>query len=54
MSLPQLFSSFTDEMLMAKGMASGSEFTVRALGYIIAGHEIHHLDILNEKYMPEI
>lgn len=47
----QLFSSFDDEMLMATGMASGSEFTVRALGYIIAGHEIHHLEILRKKYV---
>lgn len=46
----QLFSSFTDEMLMAQGRASGSTFSVRALGYVIAGHEIHHLEILREKY----
>lgn len=46
-----LFSSFTDEMLMARGTASGSVFSVRALGYVIAGHEIHHLEILREKYL---
>ncbi|WP_340106212.1 DinB family protein [Rhodohalobacter sp. 8-1] len=50
----QLFSSFDDEMLMSTGMASDSKFTVRALGFIIAGHEIHHLDIFNEKYLPKI
>lgn len=47
----QLFSSFTDEMLMAAGTASGSDFTVRALGFIIAGHELHHLEILRENYV---
>jgi len=47
----QLFSSFTDEMLTAQGTASGSIFSVRALGYVIAGHEIHHLEILREKYL---
>lgn len=47
----QLFSSFTDKMLMARGTASGSEFTVRALGFVIAGHERHHLEILRDKYV---
>lgn len=50
----QLFSSFTDNMLSAIGIASGAEFSVRALGYVIAGHEIHHLDIFKEKYLPGI
>ena len=49
-----LFSSFTDDMLLAKGSASGSEFSVRALGFVIAGHEIHHLEILREKYLPYV
>jgi|SRR6056297_67744 len=49
-----LFSSFTDEMLLANGSASGSVFSVRALGFVIAGHEIHHLEILKEKYLPHI
>lgn len=47
----QLFSSFTDDMLMARGTASNCEFTVRALGFIIAGHELHHIEILKEKYL---
>ena len=49
-----LFSSFGDEMLIARGTASGSEFSVRALGFVIIGHEIHHLEILKEKYLPGI
>jgi hypothetical protein len=31
-------------------VASGKEVTVRALAYIIAGHELHHRRILEEKY----
>lgn len=47
-----LFDSFSDEMLMRKGTASGSPFTVRSLGFIIAGHELHHLKIYKERYLP--
>ncbi len=50
----QLSPSFSDEMLMARGTASDSEVTVRALGFLIAGHEMHHLGILKEKYLPAL
>ena len=33
-----------------RGSANGSPVTVRALFYIIAGHERHHLGILRERY----
>lgn len=32
------------------GVANKSEITVRALAYIIAGHELHHRNILEERY----
>lgn len=50
----QLFSTFSDDMLIARGTASGSEFSVRALGFVIIGHEMHHIEILKEKYLPGI
>lgn len=53
-STESLFQSFSDEMLLRRGTASGSPFTVRALGYIIAGHELHHLNILRERYLPNL
>jgi uncharacterized damage-inducible protein DinB len=37
-----------------RGTASKNEVTVRALGYIIAGHELHHRRILEENYLPAI
>jgi uncharacterized damage-inducible protein DinB len=49
-----LYSNFTDEELLRRGTISGSTFTVRATGYVIAGHELHHLNIINEKYLPGI
>lgn len=33
-----------------RGIANKNEVTVRALAYIIAGHELHHRSILEEKY----
>jgi uncharacterized damage-inducible protein DinB len=33
-----------------RGMANKNEVTVRALAYIVAGHELHHRGILEEKY----
>jgi hypothetical protein len=34
-----------------RGIASDNPFTVRALAYIIAGHVIHHLGIIRERYL---
>ena len=34
-----------------RGTASDNEVTVRALAYIIAGHEAHHVRILRERYL---
>ena len=34
-----------------RGTASGKPVSVRALAYIIAGHERHHLRILKERYL---
>jgi len=46
-----LFNSFTPEMFLMIGSANNSDITVRALGFIIAGHQIHHLKIIKEKYL---
>jgi hypothetical protein len=35
---------------MRRGIANKNEVSVRALAYIIAGHELHHRRILEEKY----
>ncbi len=46
-----LFKNMTKQMISRKGVASGVEFTVRAIAFIIAGHETHHLNIIKEKYL---
>jgi hypothetical protein len=47
-----LFESFTDEMLQHSGTANDSEISVLALGFIIAGHQAHHLGVIEERYLP--
>ncbi|AZQ65422.1 DinB family protein [Flammeovirga pectinis] len=47
-----LFKSFSDEMLLQVGTASGQEISVLALGFTIVGHQIHHMNILDERYFP--
>ncbi len=46
-----LFKSFDSETLKAIGTVSGSEMSVRAIGYIISGHSLHHLKVLKERYL---
>jgi hypothetical protein len=46
-----LFEDFTPQMLSRKGLANNLELSVLNLGYIIAGHECHHLKILKERYL---
>ncbi len=46
-----MFRSFTDNMLQMTGVANGSEVSVDALLYIIAGHEKHHINVIKEKYL---
>ncbi|HRN42866.1 MAG TPA: DinB family protein [Vicingus sp.] len=45
-----LFKSFTPEMLEKGGIANGNKMTVLSIGFIISGHELHHLNILRKNY----
>jgi len=46
-----LFASFDNEAMQQEGMANNSPTNVKALIYIIAGHEKHHVNVLQEKYL---
>ena len=46
-----LLRSFDGKIEKRRGTASGFEFTVRAIAYIMAGHELHHRAILKERYL---
>ena len=45
------FQHFTDKMLIRIGTASENPVSPRALGFIILGHEAHHMSILKERYL---
>lgn len=45
-----LFNGLAKEMLDRKGVANGYELTVRAIPFIVAGHERHHLGLLQNRY----
>jgi enterochelin esterase-like enzyme/uncharacterized damage-inducible protein DinB len=47
-----LFDSFTEEQLARRGTANNGPATVRALVFITTGHELHHLNIIRERYLP--
>jgi len=46
-----LFKTFSNDILMRKGVASGHEMSVRALGFVIIGHQNHHQRIFKERYL---
>ena len=46
-----LFNSFTEKLLLRSGIASDSNISVRAIGFILMGHELHHCQILRERYL---
>jgi hypothetical protein len=49
----QFFKHLHPDDWLCTGLASIGEFTVRALAFIVAGHELHHLKILNERYLSK-
>lgn len=45
-----LFKSFSQEQLVRKGIASDQSISVRALGFMIIGHQKHHQKVFQEMY----
>ncbi|MCB1025765.1 MAG: DinB family protein, partial [Acidobacteria bacterium] len=46
-----MFRKFSAEAWDRVGTASGSPVSTRGLAYIIAGHELHHIKILKDRYL---
>ena len=46
-----LFSNLDDEAWVRHGAANNNETSVRALAFIVAGHERHHVEILRARYL---
>lgn len=47
----QLFSRFSAEESLLIGKANGHAVSVRALAFLILGHELHHIRVLKERYL---
>jgi uncharacterized damage-inducible protein DinB len=45
------FRHLDEEAWTRRGLANNAEVSVRALAYIIAGHELHHREILRTRYL---
>ncbi len=48
-----LFKYLPEESLLRRGTSDGKQATVRAMAYHIAGHEVHHVNIIREKYLSQ-
>ena len=46
-----VFQNFTPAVYEHMGIASGFDISVRAIGFIVSGHCLHHARILNERYL---
>ncbi len=47
-----LFKSFSYDMMMRDGVCFQKRISVLAIGFLIVGHPIHHLDVIKERYFP--
>jgi uncharacterized damage-inducible protein DinB len=47
----ELYRGLPEEALFRSGIANGNRASVRALGYHLAGHELHHLRLIRERYL---
>ncbi|GEQ86514.1 DNA damage-inducible protein DinB [Patiriisocius marinistellae] len=46
-----LFKGMSENVLKNKGIASGGDLSVAAAGFIICGHELHHCNVIKERYL---
>ncbi|MFI0490751.1 DinB family protein [Flavobacterium sp.] len=46
-----LFENFSEKQLLYLGTSSENMISVRAIGFLISGHQNHHLKIIRERYL---
>ena len=49
-----LFENFNEEVQQRTGLCNNVPISVLALGFVLVGHQIHHANIIREKYLPLI
>lgn len=47
----KFFQSFDSEDMIQRGVANDQELTVRAILYILAGHELYHINFIKDNYL---
>lgn len=48
-----LLKNLTPEAYVRRGIASNTEISARALAHVITGHEMHHVNIVRERYLNQ-
>lgn len=48
------FKTLHPAVLHESGVANGNEISVEILGKLIVGHTIHHINIIQERYLPNL
>ena len=49
----QLFEGLEEDMFMRTGTASNHPISVRALAYVMFGHQLHHMNVISERYLDK-
>jgi hypothetical protein len=49
-----LFTLMSPQASLRRGKANNAEISVRALAYVIAGHELHHMNVLRTRYLEGV
>jgi hypothetical protein len=49
-----LFENFDEEVQQRTGLCNNVHISVLALGFVLVGHQIHHANIIRERYLPLI
>ena len=47
-----LYKNMDDAMILRSGVAYKSEISALALGFVIIGHAVHHMNVIAERYFP--
>lgn len=48
-----LFAALTSEELLRNGEANNHTISVLAIGFVILGHELHHIEVLQQRYLQQ-
>ena len=48
------FKTLPEEALQLSGKVNGNDINVETIGKLTVGHNIHHLNIIKERYLPNL